>query len=233
MAKTSLSKKVIAQIEGAVVHYENDFQSYVSLTSRVIADFANNQKLKNLIHSSKFRTKEPGHLRDKLIRIAKEAKKKGREFNISEKNIFTKINDLAGVRLLHVHTKEIESIHPIMLDIIKHFKYKLPLKPVAYTWDIENEQLFKHVGFRTILRPSMYTSVHYVVEPYYSKQRCEIQVRTLMEELWGEVSHTINYPHETDSIPCKEQLRALARLASGCTRLVDSIFISHDLHKGN
>ena len=56
-------------------------------------------------------------------------------------------------------------------------------------------------------------------------------VRTLAEELWGEVSHTVNYPHKTHSIACNEQLAALARVASGCTRLVDSIFASESEHK--
>jgi putative GTP pyrophosphokinase len=71
----------------------------------------------------------------------------------------------------------------------------------------------------------MYTSVHYVVA---SNSRttvtCEIQVRTLMEEVWGEVDHSINYPHKTESVPCREQIRALARSTSSATRLVDAIF---------
>lgn len=58
--------------------------------------------------------------------------------------------------------------------------------------------------------------------------RIELQVRTLMEEVWGEVSHSINYPVETASISCREQLRVLARISSGCTRLVDSIFSSYE-----
>ncbi len=233
MAKGSLNKKVKDQIERAVESYKNDMLDYDSLSARVIDHFTNVEKFKKLIHSSKFRTKDPDHLREKLVRIAKEAKQKGKEFDITDKNIFTKINDLAGVRFLHIHTKQIELIHPLILEILDEFGYKSVKKPVAYTWDIENKKLFEKVGFKTHFRESMYTSVHYIVKPHYSNHRCEIQVRTLMEELWGEVSHTINYPHETDSIPCKEQLRALARLASGCTRLVDSIFISHEHHQGN
>ena len=38
------------------------------------------------------------------------------------------------------------------------------------------------------------------------------------------------YPHPTDSTACREQLLALARVASGCTRLVDSIFASDEEH---
>jgi hypothetical protein len=39
-----------------------------------------------------------------------------------------------------------------------------------------------------------------------------------------EVDHTINYPHKSESIPCREQIRALARQTSSATRLVDAIF---------
>ena len=62
---------------------------------------------------------------------------------------------------------------------------------------------------------------------------CEIQVRTLFEEIWGEIDHTINYPKKTDSVACGEQLRVLAKLVSTGTRLADSIFRSHSEHKKN
>jgi putative GTP pyrophosphokinase len=74
----------------------------------------------------------------------------------------------------------------------------------------------------------MYTSVHYVVQANQrTKVTCEIQVRTLMDEVWAEVSHRVNYPTPSPSKACQEQLKVLARLTSGCTRLVDSIFKSH------
>ena len=73
----------------------------------------------------------------------------------------------------------------------------------------------------------MYTSVHYVIElNTASRVCCELQVRTLADEVWGEVSHVVDYPTPTKSIACKEQLKVLARITSGCTRLVDSIFRS-------
>lgn len=52
----------------------------------------------------------------------------------------------------------------------------------------------------------------------------EIQVRTLAEELWGEVDHRLNYPHKHTALACTEQIAVLARVTSSCTRLVDSIF---------
>jgi putative GTP pyrophosphokinase len=53
---------------------------------------------------------------------------------------------------------------------------------------------------------------------------CEIQVRTLFEEIWGEVDHALNYPNVSDNLACREQLRVLAKLVGAGSRLVDSIF---------
>jgi putative GTP pyrophosphokinase len=53
-----------------------------------------------------------------------------------------------------------------------------------------------------------------------------------MEEVWGEVDHKVNYPHESKSVACVEQIKALARSTSAATRLVDSIFATvQDLKK--
>ena len=74
----------------------------------------------------------------------------------------------------------------------------------------------------------MYTTVHYVIGANQrTRIACELQVRTLMDEVWGEVSHRVNYPNDSPSATCQHQLKVLARLTSGCTRLVDSIFEAH------
>ena len=52
-----------------------------------------------------------------------------------------------------------------------------------------------------------------------------------MEEVWGEVSHIIDYPHPSKDLACREQIKVLARATSTCTRLVDSIFRSHEISK--
>lgn len=51
-----------------------------------------------------------------------------------------------------------------------------------------------------------------------------------MEEVWGEVNHEINYPRPINSVACAEQIKALARVTSSATRLVDSVFRSYDDH---
>ena len=180
------------------------------------------------IHSLRRRVKDPAHLLDKLERKAQEAKVKGKTFSITARNLFTKINDLAGVRLLHLHTEQFAKINLGLLQLFREHSYPLIQGPTARTWDDESRRYFADIGIRTVKSPSLYTSVHYVIRANTSvPYTCEVQVRTLMEEVWGEVDHSINYPHKTNSLACKEQILALARSTSACTRLVDSIFRSY------
>jgi putative GTP pyrophosphokinase len=65
--------------------------------------------------------------------------------------------------------------------------------------------------------------VHYVLKPN-RKATSELQVRTLLEEVWGEVDHELNYPHESTILACREQLAALARATWSCNRLIDAIY---------
>jgi len=72
-----------------------------------------------------------------------------------------------------------------------------------------------------------------VVKPRQdSEVSCEIQVRTLFEEIWGEVDHQINYPRECDVLACREQIRVLARLVGAGSRLADAIFRTYFDSKG-
>lgn len=230
MASKKLSKATEAKIKVMVDLYTVRRVEFANLAKRVENDLVEHNELRKFIHSTKKREKDPTHLFDKLQRKALEAKKNKDEFGLNSKNIFNEIGDLAGVRLLHIHADQLSEIHPLILKILEFHKYKLREKPLVYIWDLEREEFLKSLGLNVIIRPKMYTSVHYVAE-HLSGLACEIQVRTLAEELWGEVSHTVNYPHETNSVACTGQLSALARLASGCTRLVDSIYASKAEHE--
>lgn len=232
MSTSKLNNSILSQIEAAVKVYEENRDDFKHLAKTLKENLVESKNLRKFIHSTKFRAKKPDSLREKLKREAIKRVDKGKPFEITKDNLFSRITDLAGVRILHLHSKQMSGMHPAILDVFKEYMYRGVRQPVAFTWDFENKQLFEAMGLKTNMRRSMYTSIHYVVEPNRrTKYRCELQVRTLMEEVWGEVSHTINYPNETDSATCQEQLRVLARIASGCTRLVDSIFLSYTEHK--
>lgn len=222
-----------ALVEELVAQYVAN-QNLVSMFMKSMLGYIDESKeLKKFAHSIRSRMKDPDHLRDKLRRKITLAKQEAKEFEINKDNLFVRVNDLAGIRILHLHTTQIDQINQAIKAIIEEQGIELKEGPSARTWDDEYRSYFKGVGIDTQTSENMYTSVHYVIA---SKSRttvtCEIQVRTLMEEVWGEVDHTINYPHKTTSVPCREQIRALARQTSSATRLVDAIFATvADLEK--
>jgi ppGpp synthetase/RelA/SpoT-type nucleotidyltranferase len=187
---------------------------------------SSSKKLHPLIHSMRARIKDRDHLQDKLLRKLRECEEKGTNFNVTPDNLHVKINDLAGIRLLHLHTSQAKEIHDHLHELLKSCGYKFREGPEARTWDIEYEKIFKEMGFKTKQSETLYTSVHYVISDQIPGllMTCELQVRTLAEELWGEVDHKLNYPHKMDSVACVQQIRALARATSAAGRLVDSIF---------
>ncbi len=171
-------------------------------------------------------------MEDKLYRKYHEYKDVNKKFPINVENYNNYIHDLVGVRILHLHSNQLEDIHNSLIKIFREHKYILKGKPIGYTWDIENKNKYIKLGIKPKIKESSYTSVHYIVKNNAkTNQHIEIQVRTLMEEVWGEVSHSINYPHETTVLSCQEQLKALARIASGGTRLVDSIYNTYNQSK--
>ncbi|MCX6145618.1 MAG: hypothetical protein NTZ35_20615 [Ignavibacteriales bacterium] len=227
--RVTLSTKTRKQIDDAVAAYEARYDVFLNFSARVGDDFRQNAEFMQLVHSIRVRAKAPTHLRDKLNRRALDAAEGGEAFDIDKSNVFQCVSDLAGVRVLHIHTTELKEIYPKLKEVLAYHEHAI-VESIAYTWDTENTKVFKGLGIPTEEKPSLYTSVHFVIRPHHDDIRCEIQVRTLAEELWGEVSHEINYPHQTNSIACTEQLLALARFTSGCTRLVDSLFASQEEH---
>lgn len=210
-----------------VLAYLNPEKQYElkAFLQTVLFFFENNPALKGIVHSVKSRMKDPEHLKDKIQRKLKSEK------IIDENNLFTVVNDLIGVRVLYLYQDQFQLIHNELLKKVDETKdWMFVEAPKAYTWDPETREYFEKLNIHTEVRDTYYTSVHYVIKPNneLSNITCEIQVRTLFEEIWGEIDYTINYPHPTEIIACKEQLRVLAKLVSTGTRLADSIFRTYN-----
>ncbi|MDO8289059.1 MAG: RelA/SpoT domain-containing protein [Parvibaculum sp.] len=172
---------------------------------------------KNIIHSYRCRLKDKDHLSEKIIR--KSAEKK-----IDAKNFFKQITDLAGVRILHLFQEDFGAIDTIVRKKVSSGDWIFAERPKAYTWDPEAAAFFEQFDLAVSQKSTSYTSVHYLVQPKAKSHiYCEIQVRTLFEEIWGEVDHQINYPKPTDHIACKEQIKVLSKIVGAGSRLLDSI----------
>jgi putative GTP pyrophosphokinase len=229
MKQPTLTAAQLRLIDSLVQYYRDNQLSFTGLLNQLTSFVETSKQLPKLAHSVKGRIKDPDHLRAKLIRKGLEAKARGEKFPYSKENLFSKVNDLAGFRILHLHTKQIDAINRELLKIFDEQRWVKLEGPSARTWDDESRKYFKTIGIDTETSETMYTSVHYIVQPNSkSGLTCEIQVRTLMEEVWGEVDHKINYPEKADSLSCREQIKVLARVTSSCSRLVDSIFLAHE-----
>lgn len=203
--------------------YKSDFQDFDLLRRHIVDFFSLHPKVAPYVHSVKSRLKNPDHLREK---IARKWKVGG---TISTENLYSKITDFAGVRVLLLHQKQFDGIKKAIDWRIEKGEWILVEPPKAYTWDPEAENYFERLGLKTDKKESFYTSVHYLVKQYEeSAICCEIQIRTLFEEIWGEVDHAINYPDKTDKEVCGDQILVLAKLIGAGSRLVDSIFNSYD-----
>jgi putative GTP pyrophosphokinase len=171
-----------------------------------------------IVHSIKSRMKDLQHLREKVQR------KSSTEDPITPENIFDRITDIAGVRVLHLYQAQFPQIHRAIIQKLDSQDWILYEKPRAYTWDPESQYFFGCQDLQVELKESLYTSIHYVIKPRENTPvSCEIQVRTLFEEVWGEIDHLVNYPEPTDNVACQEQIGVLARLVGAGSRLVDSI----------
>ena len=105
--------------------------------------------LKRFVHSIRSRMKEADHLRDKLERKMRIAKEKQAPFDITRDNLLVRINDLAGMRILHLHTTQMEQIDKCIKSIISEQALELIEGPSARTWDDEYRSYFKSIGIDT------------------------------------------------------------------------------------
>lgn len=226
MAKSvKITKREQKRIDALVNHYKSNQALVQTMLDQLKLAIENSAPLMRHVHSVRWRTKDSDHLRDKLFRNFLKTKEDGAKFEITRDNLFERINDLAGFRILHLHSEQIVEIDQQLQNLFREFRYELVEKPQARTWDDEYREFYKQAGIEPIDSPKMYTSVHYVIASNSeTKVTCEIQVRTLAEELWGEVDHSMNYPYESELLACREQIKVLARVTSSCSRLVDSIF---------
>ena len=222
-------RKLVNQLVATYLQQQDKIGVFMN---QLLSALTDSPELSPHVHSLKSRLKDPKHLREKLFRKIAKCRSEGTPFEIEPDNLFSQITDLAGIRVLHLYTRQIKDIDSQLREIFDEFKYRLREGPLARTWDDESRRFFNDCGIETQDSETLYTSVHYVVE---SASRtlftCEIQVRTLMEEVWGEVDHLINYPKPTTNAPCGEQIKVLARVTSSASRLVDAIFFTYEEEK--
>jgi putative GTP pyrophosphokinase len=153
------------------------------------------------VHSTRGRIKDADHLVEKCIR------KGYRDLHCS--NYTEKVTDLAGARALHLYKSDWQAIHQAIC------KWDTIGKPLAYYRAGDDIQAFEQAGCETKVHPSGYRSVHYLVNVQMMEVKAvvEVQVRTLFEEAWSEIDHSVRYPYGSD--PAVSRFLALFNRIAG------------------
>jgi putative GTP pyrophosphokinase len=142
---TAQRKRIRELVQHYIKHRDHFELVLGQLKDHVLGD----RDLMKHVHSIRWRTKEPKHLADKLLRRLKERKKEGKSFDIKKNNLFSKINDLAAFRILHLYTRQVDDINRALLNRFDEAMYRLVEGPVAKTWDDETRKYFNDINVKT------------------------------------------------------------------------------------
>lgn len=180
----------------------------------------------------RFRVKDVDHL---IIKILRQGKKKRKHIN--KDNYLSYFKDLIGFRVLCINQKD-------KLTYLKHFVNTVEsISQIKfYTSNIERKNEYLkvktkyenktkcEVSFRD--EPTPYESIHIYAKSYYKDVMMEFQVRTLFEEAWGEVDHSLKYPYSMKDKFLTEQMSILFSVSEVADKIITSVF-KHKNNKNN
>lgn len=182
----------------------------------------------NKVHSVRYRVKDSEHLIEKIIR--KKIENKKRSYTIE--NYSSKIDDIIGVRALHLFKDDWKDIDSYVMNT-----WKTKETPTANIRNGDSEELtkiYKDKEYKIKEHKYGYRSVHYILESSPTKQSyvAELQVRTIFEEAWSEIDHTIRYPYDLENPILKQYLLMFNRLAGNADEMGTYIkFLQFELTK--
>ena len=195
------------------------------------------------IHSYRYRTKEAGHLLEKVIRKKKENPEKFGP--LDHTNYYKYVTDLIGIRIFFLYREDWIHFHRYITgrfenDPAQYIVNRLDdfdENPEHY-YLAERPKAYKRAGDSKIydgneidiIKGGIYRSLHYIVK--YKGYYVEIQGRTLFEEGWSEIDHDIVYKGAQDDEMLRDYSKLLNRL-SGLADEMSSYFRRISIERGN
>ncbi|MFD2246579.1 RelA/SpoT domain-containing protein [Pontibacter ruber] len=194
----------------------NDYTSRLDELEDVALLVANALKRQKDVHAVRYRVKEPLHLLKKIIRKKQEYPNR----HVTTGNYLEFINDLVGVRILHLYKQACHDIGKYIQQV-----WELKREPYAYVKSqmTSYAQQFASDKYRIFVNERGYQAQHYIIKvsPNRRLYFVEVQVKTLFEEGWSEIDHCIRYPDHNPN----ELLNRLLWLLNQFTSRADEIAI--------
>ena len=176
--------------------------------------FANTLQSINSVHSVRWRTKDPKHLIRKIVR--KKASKVEKYLSINCKNYRETITDLIGIRAIHLFKED-------LIEIDREVRKKWDIRETPTIYVREGDQNCPNIiePFERKVHQAGYRSAHYLVESKPTKETvvAELQVRTIFEEGWSEIDHTLRYPDHSNDQDIQSILTLFNRIAGSADEI--------------
>ncbi|HEE6562943.1 TPA: hypothetical protein R7S29_003260, partial [Acinetobacter baumannii] len=184
------------------------------------------------INSVRWRTKDPVHLLTKIVRKRKEAIEKNdstsKYLSINENNYKKIITDLIGLRAIYLFKFQWKLVDNF---ICNNFKINHDEKIVIYHAPEDDLKFYYEDGYEKEVsgarleysrqkKSSKYRSTHYIIEANFPHDfKLEIQIRSILDEAWGEIDHSIRYPDHQNDEDLQRKMTILNGAINGCEEL--------------
>lgn len=204
-------------------HYEEYSRYCETNVQREILEILKDSESKG-IHSARFRVKKIDSLLVKIVKkkafLSKEVQsdydiEKYRDLNAE--NYFKIITDISGIRILIRYREQWRQVHEwlwsryykgdewYLRDFVKDYKTNegkafIAERPKVYYRNQQDRMFYEQIGkgiFDFRLSDEGYNSMHYLVN--VDGKYIEIQLRTILDEAWGECTHDIVYKGVSNS----------------------------------
>ncbi|EFK09959.1 RelA/SpoT domain protein [delta proteobacterium NaphS2] len=201
--------------EAILISFFKKRAKYEELAENVVNFIKNDPSSpKESLHTINYRVKEPARLIEK---IEEESKQTGVEpGSITKDNFQERIGDILGIRLICLRLSDVETVEAYLALLSKENILKFLRKPIrkrAFVLPVNPDETIPE---DLELRYSGYSSIHYQVmlgensdaDDVLKGLQMEFQLRTILEEAWGEIDHKYRYLLTRSGVELPEYIHA-------------------------
>nr|WP_302141806.1 hypothetical protein [uncultured Schaedlerella sp.] len=205
-------------------HYKRYSNYYEAIVQKEVLEILKDSGSKG-IHSARFRIKKADSLLVKIVKkkafLSKEPQddydlEKYRDVNVG--NYYKIITDLGGIRILIRYREQWRQVHEWLWEryykgdecylhnFVKDYRSNeggafITERPKVYYRNQQDRMIYEQIGkdiFDFRQSDEGYNSMHYLVN--VDGKYIEIQMRTILDEAWGECTHDIVYKGVSNSL---------------------------------